>query len=208
MPTLNYAVTVSGLGGNIAQSIPRTADGGGIREIAVPVGYAGTLSTRTDEDTGTVTLDGGHAITTGMKVDIYWDGGVQYNVTVGTVATNSMPFDLGVGDDLPVATTAVVVSPRVEFAAAIDGDALELISICQKYVGTSVSALSHVDFQESDGTEVCEIDLQPNGPQVWDIAGGSANAFTGEPIAKGFVSNGSTTTAAVLQLLWLQDTTP
>ncbi|MGD9720544.1 MAG: hypothetical protein AB7E98_05995 [Pirellulales bacterium] len=209
MPTLNYSVTVSGLGGNIAQSLPRSANAGGIREIELPVGKAGTLTTRDDNNTGTITMaDGGHGITTGAKVDVYWNGGVQYNVTVGTVVGSSVPIDLGVGDNLPTASTAVVVSVRSQINLDIDGDNLVLLAIKQKFNSNTIESDSHIDFQDSGSAQVAEVDLEANGPQVWDIAGGSANPFTGNPITKAFASNGSTTEVATLQLLWLQDATP
>lgn len=209
MPTLNYSVTVSGLGGNIAQSLPRSANAGGIREIELPVGKAGTLTTRDDNNTGTITMsDVGHGITTGAKVDVYWNGGVQYNVTVGTVVGSSVPIDLGVGDNLPTASTAVVVSVRNQVNLDIDGDNLVLLAIKQKFNSNTIESESHIDFQDSGSAQVAEVDLEANGPQVWDIAGGSANPFTGNPITKAFASNGSTTEVATLQLLWLQDSTP
>jgi hypothetical protein len=209
MPTLNYSVAVSGLGGNIAQSIPRSADAGGIREIELPVGKAGTLTTRTDTNTGTVTMgDVGHGISTGSKVDVYWNGGVQYDATVGTVIGTTVPIDLGVGDDLPSTSTAVIVSRRSQINLDIDGDALAILALKQKYNSNTLDADSHIDFQDSVGTKIAQFDLEANGPQVWDIAGGSANPFTGNPITKAFASNGSTTEVATLQLLWLQDSTP
>ncbi len=209
MPTLNYSVTVSGLGGNIAQSLPRSANAGGIREIELPVGKAGTLTTRDDNNTGTITMgDAGHGITTGAKVDVYWNGGVQYNVTVGTVVGSSVPIDLGVGDNLPTASTALVVSVRSQVNLDIDGDNLVLLAIKQKFNSNTIESDSHIDFQDSGSAQVAEVDLEANGPQVWDIAGGSANPFTGNPITKAFASNGSTTEVATLQLLWLQDSTP
>lgn len=209
MPTLNYSVTVSGLGGNIAQSLPRSANAGGIREIELPLGKAGTLTTRNDNNTGTLTMaDAGHGITTGSKVDVYWNSGVQYNVTVGTVVGSSVPIDLGVGDNLPIASTAVVVSVRNQINLDIDGDNLVLLAIKQKFNSNTIESDSHIDFQDSGSAQVAEVDLEANGPQVWDIAGGSANPFTGNPITKAFASNGSTTEVATLQLLWLQDSTP
>ena len=134
MPTLNYSVSVSGLGGNIAQSLPRSANAGGIREVDLPVGKAGSLTTRTDNNTGTITMsDPSHGITTGASIDLYWDGGVQYKVTVGTVVGTAVPIDLGLGDNLPVEDTAVVVSVRSQINVDIDGDNLALLAIKQKY---------------------------------------------------------------------------
>jgi hypothetical protein len=209
MPTLNYSVAVSGLGGNIAQNIPRSADGGSIREVSLPVGKAGTLTTRTDVNTGQITMaSGGHGITTGANVDIYWDGGVQYNATVGTVVGTTVPFDGGEGDDLPTNGTDVVVSVRQLISLDLDGDSLTLLAINQKYSNNLETAISHITFYDSGPNEIAELDLQANTPQVFDIIGGATNIFTGNPIVNAFASNGSTSDAATLQLLWLQDSTP
>lgn len=209
MPTLNYSVSITGVGGSITQSVPRTADAGSIREISLPVGKAGVLTTRSDDNTGTITMaDGGHGIGTGAKVDVYWSGGVQYDVTAGTVAGTSVPIDLGAGDNLPAETTPVVVSVRTEINAHIDGDELALLAIKQRYASNLESARSHVDFQDDEDDEIAELNLEANGVQVFDIEGGSANPFTGDPIVKAFASNGSTVNPATLQILWLQDSTP
>lgn len=168
---LQYTATVSGLGLTITQPITRVADGGTPREVTVPIGYAGTLTTRTDANTGTITLAGGHAIASSDNVDIYWSGGVQYDVTVGTVTVNSMPFDLGIGDDLPLAATAVVVAKRVQVNADLDGDNLKLLAIKQHFTQSNEAAASHVDFQDTAGDEIAELDLAANVPQVYDIEG-------------------------------------
>ena len=70
----------------------RTNEGTGTKEVALPIAKAGTLTTRTEDDTGEATLGAGHGITTGAIVDIYWSGGRRYGVTVGTVAGNVVPF--------------------------------------------------------------------------------------------------------------------
>jgi hypothetical protein len=205
--TINYAVTLSGPL-SISMSRPLTSDGGSFKDPTIPKGYTGTLTTRTDANTGTVTLAGGHGITTGDKVDIYWAGGVQYNVTVGTVATNSMPFDLGIGDNLPIATTAVVVSKRVEVSSDIDGDVLAILGMKLQYTNPSDTSLGHIDFHDAAGDEIVERDLVANLVQVFDIASGAANPFTGDPIVKCFVSNASSTNDAKFLMQWLQDSTP
>ncbi len=210
MPQIQYTVNVSGLGQAINQTLNYTDDGGTPREVDVPPGYAGTLTTRTDDNTGTVTLAAGHGIVTGDEVDIYWDGGVQYAVTVGTVATNSMPFDAGIGDNLPTASppTAVVVCKRVEVNADIDGDSLSFLACKQHYDQANETANSHVDFQSAAPAEIEELDLAANVPRTFNIRAGDPNGFTGDPITKLYVSNGSLVNTARFQLLALFDSTP
>jgi len=106
----------------------QTVTGGGavIKQEEYAAAKAGTLTTRTSDTAGTLTMASGHAITTGAKVDIYWSGGIAYNATVGTVAGDSVPFTLANGDALPAAATAVtamVVNEEtfVVAAAAVRG---------------------------------------------------------------------------------------
>ena len=86
--------------------------------VALNLAKSGTLTTRTDANTGTLTLGASHGILTGDVVDVYWydtngDLQVQHDVTVGTVAGTSVPIDSGTGTDLPIATTVVYVSKIV-----------------------------------------------------------------------------------------------
>jgi hypothetical protein len=207
MPTVRYGASVDGGGVSINQNISRTADTCIGYEVTLPVGFAGTLSTRTDANTGTVTLAGGHGISTADVVDIHWSGGVQYNVTVGTVSVNSMPFDVGIGDDLPDAATAVVVTKQVTVSTAIDGDNCSLIAIClESSEGTS--GKGHINFLDSGPASIEEIDLVGNVPRVFDITGGDTNVFTGNPVVSSKATNGSSTAAATLKIVVLADSTP
>ena len=209
MPTLNLSIGVSGLGGSITRNTPRTADGGGTNEIGVAVGEAGSLTTRSTDTTGTITMsDAGHGITTGQNVDVFWSGGVQYDVTVGTVSGTSVPISGGSGDVLPSSSTAVVVSPRVTFNCAIDGDELSLLSMQQFFADQTITTKTHIQFLDSGSAEIAEIDVDALTPRVYDITGGDSNPFTGNPITSAVVSNGSTTGAGTFKLLWVQDSTP
>lgn len=210
MPTFNYGVSLSGGGVSISQSLSRTADGSGSRSVVLPVGAAGSLTTRTDADTGEITADdAGHGIETGDIVDIYWDGGVQYGATVGTVSGTAIPIDAGSGDDLPAADTDIVVSKQVDINAAIDGDELSIIGIEASYVSATSTAKAHLDMQDSGDATIEELDLTANTPQIYDIEGGTgSNIFTGNPITHISASNGSATEVCTLKLLWLEDATP
>lgn len=214
MPTLNYSVSVSGAGltSAISKALARTADGGSCVEATIPHGYTGQLTTRTDNETGTITMDAGHAITTGMIVDLYWAGGARYGVTVGTVASLSVPIgadNSGTGDVLPTNLTEfTAVSQRIPFNASIDGDALSMLAIQMFYAVTSETAESHVILVDVGDAVIESIDLTANIPRVFDITGGDTNVFTGNPITDGFVSNASPTNNATLKLAWVQDITP
>lgn len=212
MPSLTYSPTVSGLGGNpISKQITRTGDGGTVVEITVAKGYAGTLTTRTDNETGSLTLGAGHAITTGQVIDLFWSGGSRFAITVGTVSGNTVPIgadDSGTGDNLPTAATAIVASPRVAFNAAIDGDEVGLLAMQLVTTDPSLTTAGHVSLLDSADDEIAELDLVANIPRVWDVEGGDTNAFTGDPITDGVVSNANTTYDATFRMMWVQDATP
>ena len=80
--------------------------------ITAMVRRVGTLTTRTDRNTGTLTMSPGHGITTGETIDIRWGSLNRYNVVVGTVAGNSVPIDFGTGDILPLAASAITAVVR------------------------------------------------------------------------------------------------
>src|SRR5262245_45413696 len=124
MATLSKSVSIGGLA--ISGSIARSDDGEAREQVTLVKGNAGTLTVRTDNDTGTITASSvSHTITTGMTVDVYWGGatpGVRRGMTVGTVAGTSIPIDLGAGDNLPVATTAVVVCQQTVVTFPFTGD--------------------------------------------------------------------------------------
>ena len=212
MPTLSFSLSVSGLGGTISKQYTRSGDGGGTVEIAVPRGYAGTLSTRTDDETGTLTLADGHGISTSQVIDLYWDGGSRRNITVGTVAGNSVPIgadNSGDGDDLPTENTEIVASSRVEFNAAIDGDEVSLFAMQMYYpTGATETAVSHLSLEDDDDNEIEAYNLTANIPHVIDVDGGHENTLTGSPIEAGVISNASATYDAVLKMMWVQDATP
>lgn len=63
----------------------------------------GDLTTRTDDDTGTITADSG-SLTTGSTVSVSWSGGSRSGMTA-TVTTSTISIDGGTGDVLPAADT-------------------------------------------------------------------------------------------------------
>jgi hypothetical protein len=210
MANLNFAQSLSGGSIQISRSSVRTADGLNGRDPILPVGQAGALTTRVDNDEGTITAaSAGHGIETADVVDVYWDGGVQYGCVVGTVAGTAIPITGGDGDNLPVEATAVVVTKQVQVNATIDGDNLVILGIVAQYTAANSPAVAHVDMQDATDAQIVAVKLQANEPQFYDIAGGTAsNIFTGDPIKKVMASNGSATEPALLKILWLVDSTP
>lgn len=153
----------------------------------------GVLTTRTDANTGTLTMTSGHGIVTSDLVDVYWDGGRRLNMTVGTVSVDSVPIDGGSGDDLPAATTALTVCVQHVENATVVGDDVKLI-IIDSPVAASVT------LAQAGGTVIAAIELDSvnsNGRYVyrWDTGSGVTNPVAGATVGKIRSTHGDSTSS-------------
>ena len=196
------------------QSSPVEFDNVSAYEIALPALVAaqvGTLSTRTDNNTGIATLSTGHGITTGMVVDVYWAGGVRYGMDA-TVATNAVTVDGGAGDNLPSQGVAVTVVEQVEINPLnLDGDAAQIVGVFYRNASDQ-AAKAHIDMQDSGSATIEEIDLVHETAvggcnNIVNISGGETNVYTGNVITKGFASHNSLSAGIVYVLAGI-DSTP
>lgn len=208
MPIATYGITMSAAGVNIQKTGSRTGDGLISREIELPAGKAGTLTTRTDNDTGIVTVASGHGMTDADTVDLYWSGGRRYGVDVTATGATTISFDLGAGDNLPVETTPVVIVKQVAINVALDGDNIQVLGLSFEFASPAITDDGHVTFKDAAGDVIAQLDLEANTPQIYDVAGGQANPFTGDPITNAYASNGCSSSAATLKIISLEDATP
>jgi len=193
--TVSQSISLAGI--SIQATLTRTAEGGLANQVDLAAGVAGTLSTRTDDDTGEVTLTEGHGITDGDKVDVYFSGGIRYGMTVGTVVGNVVPVDLGAGDNLPADDAAVVVCKQTVINIDFDGDDAELVAAhCTKR--------AHLSFLDSGDAVLKAQELVSGEPWFWAADSGIANPLTGNAIDEIRASNGETA-AAVLKIAALVD---
>lgn len=205
------SVNVQAAGVSLTSSITRTADNALGFDPAIAVAKIGQLTTRTDNETGTLTMSSGHGITTGQVIDIYWSGGARYGVLVGTVATNSVPIgadDAGTGDNLPTNLTNVTVQVQNTLNCAIDGDNVSLAAVKLEYTTLTSTGKGRIGFYDADDDLIASIDLDANSVQIFDITGGATNIFTGDAITYAKFSHSDSTNAATLKLAVLQDSTP
>ncbi len=198
--------TISGAGVSISALISRTGDGQIGRDPTLPAGKAGTLSTRTDDNTGVATLPEGHGIVEADVVDVFWtsaDGtyGVRYGMTVGTVAGTVVPIDGGAGDNLPAEDYAIVVTKQVAVNVAFDGDNTKVLAV-------HATKLAHVDFRDAGSASLLALTLAPNEAFEWAAETGATRPITGNAVATVKASCGSSTDAAVLKIIVLEDATP
>jgi len=160
----------------------------------LPVGVTGSLTTRTDDNTGTVTMTSvSHGIATGNRVSVSWLNTttglieVQYKVTVGTVAGTSVPIDLGLGVNLPVATTAVVVAREVVYDLLSELDTLKLVAV-------TAALPAQVVLENAGGTVGFVATIQAaDKAYIWTTNSGITIPVTTD-VVKAFVANCSSLT--------------
>ena len=207
MPSLAYAVSI----GSINQSKIRSSDDLIDVAVTLPAGKSGTLTTRTDDNTGIVTVASGHGITDSDTVDVYWSTGRRYGVDVTATDSTTISIDLGAGDNLPAQSTAVVICKQVVVNKAIDGDNVKIIGFSAELAASTGfgSRITFFDAASGGGSAVGSgIDLDPNSPFVIDVEGGATNLLTGSPILSFVASNGDGSNACTLKIQGLQDVTP
>lgn len=180
-------------------------DSGGVAQVSeeIPAAKTGTLTTRTDNDTGTLTMSASHGITTGAKIDIYWTGGRRYNVEVGTVSVNSVPFDNGSGDNLPTNNTSVTVMVQQVYAISTGNKDADLFAM-------RLGARGRVEFRQSDDSPELGMDLSADTLEVYDNTSGfpptAPPDFT--VIAKVAVTHADSTAAAQFDVAAAYDAGP
>lgn len=148
-------------------------------------GQSGTLSTRTSDTAGTLTLGADHGVTDGQIIDIYFDGGVAHGATVGTVDGTSVPFTGAAGDVLPAEDAAVIagVTEEIKFVVAgSDIEALLVTSTCR----------AHVDFQDAGGSELAR-EIAAGGFFTWSLNSAEDNPVAGDSLILVRASCGETT---------------
>ncbi|HJS06193.1 MAG TPA: hypothetical protein VJ809_00990 [Pirellulales bacterium] len=207
MPIATYGITLSTGGVSIQKTGSRQGDGLITREVSLPAAKAGTLTTRTDDDTGIVTSNG-HGILDTDTVAVFWNGGRRYGVDVTAVDANTISINAGAGNNLPVVSTPVTIVKQVAINVGIDGDAIKVLGLSFEFLTQTITDDGHVTFKDAAADVIAEIDLEANTPQIYDVAGGQANPFTGDPIANAYAFNGCATEAATLKIISLEDSTP
>lgn len=190
----NYTATFSMVGNHdgitFSQSTNKAATGKEGRRVSIAAAKTGELTTRTDGDTGTLTMDGGHGITDGQKIDIYGPDGALYGATVGTVSVNSVPFDGGTGA-LPSLNSDVTVKVPEVFSCTVNGDDVVMIL-------TKSPVAGRIAFQNAENAEIVAYTFTAAGGQVWSSETGQANPLFEEAVAFVSFSHASSTGAKAM----------
>lgn len=135
MPTVSLSQSVT-IGGVVISGRNDVDEEGQIGvDATLEAGHAGTLSTRTDADTGVATVGSGHGITTANLVDVYWTGGKRLGMTVTATGATTINVDGGSGDNFPVVSTAIVVSKVYALDCVFTGSDAAVIGIALERTG-------------------------------------------------------------------------
>ncbi len=177
------SVSIGGL--SFSETTNLTSDVAVTFDKDVPAAKTGTLTTRTDANTGELTMQASHGITTGVLLDVYWTGGSRRRMTVGTVAGTACPIDGGVGDDLPADETAITAMIPLVEVITLDSDAVAAVFM-------SSAAIGHVAITESDNTTLLEKYIKAGGVYSLYEGNGETNPLEGaDDIGKVFFSHGN-----------------
>lgn len=189
---LSKSITIGGKSFSDKQTLE--GDAVLVVDVSIPAAKTGQLTTRTDNDTGTLTLEASHGVTTGALLHIFWiASGVQKRTVcpaVGTVSGVSVPIDNCTGDVLPANLTNVTVMvPTVE-AMVFEGDDAQTIAMfCESDMGTIIL--------ENDLTRTFDLGDQA---YVWHEGQGDANPIAGDSIATVTFSHGDSTAAMAMRV--------
>jgi len=199
MPTATISIIGSVGGVTVQGSVSRTEEGQISQEVSLPAADAGTLTTRTSDTAGTLTMDdANHGISTGEVIDIFWTdaNGNQkcaYGATVGTVTGTSVPFTGASGDALPAVDSSVTADVVVEANVDFDGDDLAIILLASNRAG-------HFDFQDSGSVSLHQAVLLAGEPWLWFSDMGYSNPLSGNPVDKLFLTNADSSNSATVKL--------
>lgn len=167
--------------------------------VSLSTAKTGQLTTRTDNDTGELTMAGGHGITDGDRLDVYWATGSRRGMTVGTVDVNDVPIDGGAGDNLPDNLTSVTAMVAVEEEFLLTGDNLKALVLSGNQK-CSVS-LCGADDAEDYGVEIGSA-TDSGRTFLWYAEDPNAptNPVAGDTVTKVFLSNSSSSSAAEVKV--------
>jgi hypothetical protein len=188
-------------GVHVNVSLAKTATGSIAQSQALAAAKTGSLTERTLDTAGELTMTTGHGITDGARIAIFWSGGCAYLGTVGTVVGNAVPFTGAAGDNLPVEDTAVTVQVMTPLDVDFDGDKAEIVAASFRRRGVVV-------FEDSGDAVLDAGDIAAGEGYVYVSGLSQSNPLAGNPVDQVWVASGDSdgTNAFVLGVLYQSDT--
>lgn len=201
--TLSGAIQASAFGRQYNVDLTRQTETGKPFSPSVRKGYTGELTTRTDNNTGVITVDDAdHDITTADFVALFWEiqtdpaqatAGRRRVVAVTAVTGAAISVDLGAGDNLPLLNSAVIITPMEPVNINVDGDDLKGLMLGAEGAETMYS------FYNSDGppTEDLYVPVLVNKSYFWSTDLGTTNPLAGVIVGQVWCGHNNTLTAQI-----------
>lgn len=165
-----------------------------VRQKDIPIAYEGNLTTRTDDNTGVITLDvvdAGDNFVATDRVDVYWEvagvKGHRRGMKVSSVASEAITVgtaggDEGLGDNFPIATTPVQLAKSLVYDFRFDGSDAAILAF-------QVDARAIIVLTGDDDAEDYAQHFQSAMADGWDSESGEANPIAGDVITKVYISH-------------------
>lgn len=157
----------------------------------------GVLTVRTDANTGSITGQAAHGVTTGARLDVFWDvagvKGHRRGMLVGTVAGLVIPIDLGTGDDLPAAASNLTIMVPTQVEVKLTGNNVQGVAY-----GTTAKGIVVI----ADATNV-ELDakvFRAAGSDAWSVNDTDVNPLAGDVVDRVFLSHGDSTASRIVKV--------
>jgi hypothetical protein len=200
MPSIKLSRSAQALGKTFTFDKTITSDGYAGTEPELAAAKVGTLATRSSDTAGTLNMNTGHGFTDGQVIDIYWSNGQCSKATIGTVATNSVPFTGATGDVLPLQGTAITAMVQHEESVAFLDANLKAV-----FVGAVTAACCVTFYDDADAVVgAVRVTAAPDGvsPQhfMWDDGNGVTIPVS-DDVAKVGLTHGDSDNARVVSVL-------
>jgi hypothetical protein len=164
-------------------------------EISLPAAVDGTLTTRTSDSTGIITVVS-HSITTSDKVSVFWSGGYRYGVAVSATSGTTISIGSGgSGDNLPSASTVLTVCKESTLSFSHAGNDIKAMVV------HSPQRMS-MNVRDTVPASQVAADVPANESWFWISNATGTNPFAGDTLQDIVLGNQSTSaqTATVLLL--------
>ena len=192
MSKMKFTTAVTYGGVQRKKEVTITGDGALTRDPEVPAAKTGSLSTRTDNDTGIIAAQSGHGIISTDKVDVHWSGGSRANMTA-TVSSNNITVDGGTGDNLPAAATNVTLMKPATETFALEGDNIKALEFY-------CDAQARVTIFDGSNAVLASIGVNAKEVYPWNNQDGSTNPLAGVTAATAKFSHADSTAARTTEL--------
>jgi hypothetical protein len=197
MELVSISVNIPAGGLTVNGNIQAQGTSQGNRQLSPIAAQAGLLTTRTSDTAGIVTLGAAPiSISEGDKVDVYWENGLRYQMTVSSVASDAVTLTGGAGAVLPALDTPVTVGVLSSKTMQAGSNTMMVLGDALQHLAIGSDRQSSVVFLDADGAVLAQVALPKNGGGVWPNGLGAANPLAGDTVASVAASFGDTAISA------------